>query len=218
MIDEWHIDWNEQWANHCPYYKDGELMLDLIAHNFAPQDRAPAIVRLKPGPGFGDLSHPTTNLCLKFLGELAYGKTVIDIGCGSGILTLAAAALGAKKAIGIDIEPEALSHAAENSLYNGLEKKTLFCLPESMPAVADDDLLIVMNMITSEQKIAWHSLPSLHQKKAFVIVSGMLTREKASYLIEVQSRGWILKKSLKQQSWLACLMDQNNAIKTAKGH
>jgi len=102
----------------------------------AAQARDAAIVRLDPGLAFGSGTHPTTALCLQWLdmlanrGELA-GKTVLDMGCGSGILALAALKLGAAAAIGIDNDPQAITATHDNAQRNGLHLHA--CLPEHAP-------------------------------------------------------------------------------------
>ena len=94
------------------------LILNLMAGLHLP-------FRLKPGGGFGDLSHPTTRLMLRMLAQIVAKQDVIDIGCGSGILSLAAAALGSPKVYGIDIEQEAVEHSRNNAIFNNLSEKIL---------------------------------------------------------------------------------------------
>lgn len=121
-------------------------------------------------------------MALQLMARYSPADLVIDIGCGSGILTLAAIALGAKKGYGIDIDAIALDHAARNSVLNDMAEKSSFFLPAACPAPAADSApLIVMNMISSEQKLAWHSLPQLHSCRGATIVSGLLAKEAAAF-------------------------------------
>ncbi len=79
---------------------------------------------LDPGLAFGTGTHPTTSLCLQWLDGLDLnGKTVIDFGCGSGILAIAALKLGAAKAIGIDIDPQAIQASRDNAQRNGVSER-----------------------------------------------------------------------------------------------
>jgi ribosomal protein L11 methyltransferase len=84
------IDWQAQWAAHGHNFQEGYVNIDLTALG-----RSGSPLRLQPGSGFGDLSHPTTRLMLNMLAQHLHNQIVIDIGCGSGVLTLAAAAMGA---------------------------------------------------------------------------------------------------------------------------
>ena len=93
------------------------------------------IVRLDPGLAFGSGTHPTTALCLEWLDgiELA-GKTLIDYGCGSGILAIAALKLGAASAIGVDNDPQALTASADNAERNGVAERLALFLPDEVDA------------------------------------------------------------------------------------
>jgi len=110
----------------------------------AAQSTQAAVVRLDPGLAFGSGTHPTTALCLRWLDELAIsgqlaGKTVLDMGCGSGILALAALKLGAASAVGIDHDAQALTATSDNAQRNGLFIDTY--VPEHAPDARYDIVL-----------------------------------------------------------------------------
>ena len=178
------INWEEQWQLFAPGFREG----------FLPVSFGEKEVRLYPGPGFGDLSHETTQLMVEMLPKVMQ-ETVIDIGCGSGILALGAKALGAKRVIGIDICQDALEHARKNALKNGLEVD--FCLPKDFAGASEGTLLL--NMIYSEQRVAWESLPSLHSFKGSILISGLLR----SHLKEAQNfwKGWSLVEKRSKGQW-----------------
>lgn len=191
------IDWQSQWALHGHDYHDGFVHLDLA--DFGGTSH---ILKLLPGPGFGDLSHPTTRLVLHLLTHYLKEQVVIDIGCGSGILTLAALALGASYAYGIDIDSEALEHAYQNACLNHVEQKCVFCLPPEFTWKHSTPSLILMNMIRSEQEIAWKSLPSLHSQKSLCLTSGIRQEERDIYLAQTSAWGWSLEKEIQEGEWL----------------
>ena len=88
---------------------------------------APAVVEVDPGEAFGAGTHPSTRLLADWLAEhVASGERVLDVGCGSGVLALVAARLGAAEMVGIDIEPAAVAVAEANARRNGLDKVTAF--------------------------------------------------------------------------------------------
>ncbi|NZA25069.1 50S ribosomal protein L11 methyltransferase [Luteimonas sp. SJ-92] len=100
-----------------------------------------AVVRLDPGLAFGSGTHPTTSLCLQWLDALAQagelkGRDVLDYGCGSGVLALAALKLGAAGALGIDNDPQALQASSDNARRNGVDARLLLRSPQQAPAGA----------------------------------------------------------------------------------
>ena len=109
---------------------------------FEPPEPDAVNILLDPGLAFGTGTHPTTALCLRWLDSLAWrGDTVLDFGCGSGILAVAALRLGASKAIGIDIDPQALTATRDNALKNGVEAR-LACLEASQSASEVCDVVV----------------------------------------------------------------------------
>ena len=100
-----------------------------------------AVVRLDPGLAFGSGTHPTTALCLQWLDGLARdgrlaGARVLDFGCGSGILALAALKLGAAHAVGVDNDPQAIIATRDNAQRNGVEERLSVYLPADEPVAA----------------------------------------------------------------------------------
>ena len=177
------IDWQGQWDLHgVRHLEVGGKQIEFIA-----------------GPGFGDYSHSTTQLMIELMEQYLQGDLVIDVGCGSGILSLTAIALGAKRVIGIDIDQEALDHSRENARINEMEGMCYFCLPGQLETHREAFLL--MNMITSEQKVAWESVK--HIKGAGLITSGVLAEEKEEYLKWLEGEGWSLVAEKEKEGWLA---------------
>lgn len=100
------------------------------------------IVRLDPGLAFGTGTHPTTALCLDWLDGLALtGKTVLDYGCGSGVLAIAALKLGAADVVGVDLDPQALQASRDNAQRNGVADGLHLLLPQDHAAQPHDVLV-----------------------------------------------------------------------------
>jgi ribosomal protein L11 methyltransferase len=123
-----------------------------------------AIVRLDPGLAFGTGTHPTTALCLQWLDSLDLrGKTVLDFGCGSGILAIAALKLGAARAIGIDNDPQAIVASRDNAERNGVLDQLDLYLPDDVPAGLATDVVVANilagALISLQPTIAAHCLP-----------------------------------------------------------
>jgi ribosomal protein L11 methyltransferase len=103
----------------------------------------PVVVRLDPGLAFGTGTHPTTALCLEWLDGIGLaGKTVIDYGCGSGVLAIAALKLGAARAIGVDNDPQALIATHDNATRNDVADRLHVCLPDELPSDARADVFV----------------------------------------------------------------------------
>ena len=110
-------NWEESWKDNYPPQPIGEKLIVVPCWNPEAQGRIPVI--LDPGLTFGTGAHPSTQMCMEFMEELVKpGMDVIDLGSGSGILSIAALRLGAKSAIGVDIDPKAEDIARENAAYN----------------------------------------------------------------------------------------------------
>jgi ribosomal protein L11 methyltransferase len=100
------------------------------------------VVELDPGLAFGTGHHATTALCLRWLdGATLAGAQVLDYGCGSGILAIAALRLGAASAIAVDHDPQALEATRANALDNGVNDKLMVCTPEDLPETQADVVL-----------------------------------------------------------------------------
>lgn len=118
--------------------------LHIVPSWCTPRDSGAAIVRLDPGLAFGTGSHATTRLCLRWLARtITGGETVVDYGCGSGILAISALKLGARSAIGIDVDEQALCVARDNARQNDVAAR--FRFPGQYPPVEAD--IVVANIL-----------------------------------------------------------------------
>ena len=110
-------NWEESWKDSYPPQEVGEKLIVVPCWNPEAGDRIPVI--LDPGLTFGTGAHPSTQMCMEFMEELVKpDMEVIDLGSGSGILSIAALRLGAASAVGVDIDPKAEDIARENAAYN----------------------------------------------------------------------------------------------------
>jgi len=114
-------DWAEAWKEHYHPIPVGRKLIIVPAWLKVPGgERIP--IRMDPGMAFGTGTHPSTQLCLEMIDDVS-GSNIIDIGCGSGILSVAALKLGAKKALCVDIDPAAVRSARENAVLNGVAER-----------------------------------------------------------------------------------------------
>jgi len=179
------VDWNEQWSLFAENFSEGKAHIEL----------GEKTLLLTPGAGFGDLSHPTTYLMLEMMKGQVAGESVIDIGTGSGILALSALLLGAKSAIGIDIDPAAIKHAKENAKLNHLKTKFAKALPKNL----SQNNILLMNMIFPEQQE--FQPDRLNSIAKLWIVSGILESQKIDYLRQGREWGWNLQSEHQRLEW-----------------
>ncbi|MBK8182047.1 MAG: 50S ribosomal protein L11 methyltransferase [Candidatus Competibacteraceae bacterium] len=135
-------DWVRAWMDYFHPMRFGQRLWVCPKDQAPPEPRA-INIRLDPGLAFGTGTHPTTALCLEWLdgAELA-GKTVLDYGCGSGILAIAAVKLGAKRVWAVDIDPQALLASDDNAAENQVEEQIELVHPITLPATLSVDVLL----------------------------------------------------------------------------
>jgi ribosomal protein L11 methyltransferase len=136
-------DWTRAWMDQFQPMPFGDRLW-IYPSTIEPPADAPhaAIVRLDPGLAFGTGTHPTTALCLQWLDSIDLsGKTVIDFGCGSGVLAIAALKLGAAQAVGVDNDPQAIESSRVNAERNGVVEKVDLYLPQHFPQMQSDILI-----------------------------------------------------------------------------
>lgn len=140
----------------------------------APQADDVIRIELDPGLAFGTGSHPTTHLCLSWLeAELPAGATVLDYGCGSGILAIAARKLGAGATAGVDIDPQAVQSTADNARVNGVELQSL--LPDGLAEGTFD--VVVANILSNPLKVLAPMLAGRVAPGGQLVLSGVLERQ-----------------------------------------
>jgi ribosomal protein L11 methyltransferase len=119
-------DWAEAWKAHYHPVRIGRRLLIRPQWTEAQTQPEDIVIALDPGMAFGTGTHPTTQLCLQGIEDLMqHGLKVLDLGCGSGILSIAAAKLGAQQVVALDIDPIAVKVTQENAAQNGAAAKIL---------------------------------------------------------------------------------------------
>lgn len=134
-------------------------------------------IRLNMGLAFGTGAHPTTALCLEWLdANVAPGATLLDYGCGSGVLAVAALALGAHRAWAVDNDPQALAATADNARLNGVERRLWIGRPEALPSVCVD--LAVANILAGPLERLAPALAAALAPRGRIALSGILSAQR----------------------------------------
>ena len=163
-------------------------------------DPAAVNLVLDPGMAFGTGSHPTTRLCLEWLERnVAAGCTVLDYGCGSGILAIAAARLGASRVAGVDIDPQAVEAARANAERNGVT--ALFA--DSAQPVAGEYDLVVANILSNPLRVLAPAICAHVRSGGRLALSGIL-REQAEEIIAIYAQWLPMQVADVREDWI-CL-------------
>lgn len=168
-------DWTRAWMDDYQPMRFGRRLW-VVPHGMEPPDAAAVNVRFDPGLAFGTGTHPTTALCLEWLdGESLDGCHVIDYGCGSGILAVAALRLGANAATAIDNDPQALIAATENARRNGVADALTVRGVEAPPPVPAD--IVLANILSRVLIDLADSLIRLTRPGGRLLLSGVLSQQ-----------------------------------------
>ena len=154
-------------------------------------------LQLDPGLAFGTGSHPTTLLCLKWLDtQLKGGESVLDYGCGSGILTIAALKLGAGSAVGVDIDEQAIRASNDNAAQNDVQAH--FYLPDGLPQGQFD--VVVANILANPLRMLGEMLAARTKQGGRIVLSGLLA-EQSEELGEIYSQWFDIEPAETEEGW-----------------
>lgn len=192
-------DWVREWMEHFRPMQFGERLW--ICPSWLPAPHPDAVnILLDPGLAFGTGTHPTTSLCLKWLDKADVdNKTVVDFGCGSGILAIAALKLNAAKVIGIDIDPQALLATMDNATRNGVENRLGVFLPADQPELKAD--IVIANILAAPLKELSDVISNYCAKDGWLVMSGILV-EQADAVIEHYSKEFIFQAVEIEGEWV----------------
>ncbi|MBB6249284.1 50S ribosomal protein L11 methyltransferase [Rhodanobacter sp. A1T4] len=174
-------DWERAWMDQFKPMSFGRRLWIYPWNIEPPEDNDLVVVRLDPGLAFGSGTHPTTALCLEWLDGLSLGgKTVIDYGCGSGILAIAALKLGAASAVGIDNDPQALIASADNAQRNGVANKLAVFEPGAGNMASAD--IFIANILAGPLGALAPTFAALAKPGAPFAISGILAGQQEELL------------------------------------
>jgi len=193
-------DWVRVWLKDCPPLQFGERFWVVPHEKLAEVTDPQAIVlRLDPGLAFGTGTHPTTALCLQWLAaQDLRGKAVLDFGCGSGILAIAALLLGAEKAVCVDIDPQALTATLDNARQNGVADR-IVALPAErfLPFPAD---VVLANILANPLVALAPLLASSIRAGGRIALAGLLDRQ-AEEVREAYAPWFEFEDDARREGW-----------------
>lgn len=205
LIDE--EDWASSWKEHWEPLEVGDRLLIYPAWFDVPEQSERMILRLDPGSAFGTGVHPTTQLCLEALEmrlEDEENQLIIaDIGCGSGILSIASILLGVKEVYAIDVDPLAVKATQENSFLNNIEninveKGSIDKLKQMTDLKFDG---IVCNILAEVIKEMIPEMTEIIKPNGWAIFSGILLEQSMDVANLLEKYNWKIAALWKRDSW-----------------
>ncbi|SEQ41883.1 MULTISPECIES: 50S ribosomal protein L11 methyltransferase [Pseudomonas] len=193
-------DWERSWMDNFHPMRFGQRLWIVPSWHEAPEPGA-VNLHLDPGLAFGTGTHPTTALCLEWLdGQPLEGYQVIDFGCGSGILAIAALLLGATRAVGTDIDVQALEASRDNANRNGIDPARFpVYLPADMPDEPAD--VVVANILAGPLVSLAPQLSRLVKSGGRLALSGILA-EQAEEVRAAYSADFELDPTAEREGWI----------------
>jgi len=190
-------DWEREWMANFQPIQFGERLWICPSWHQPPAPEAVNIL-LDPGLAFGTGTHATTALCLNWLDTVDLtGKYVIDYGCGSGILAIAAALLGAEKVIAVDTDPQALEATRENAKRNGVDIEAY--LPGECPDEPCD--LLLANILAGPLQTLAPRFANLCKPAADIVLSGILQTQ-ADVVSDSYSAWFAMQAATQKEDWI----------------
>jgi ribosomal protein L11 methyltransferase len=193
-------DWERAWMDSFHPMQFGQRLWIVPSWRQPPEPDAVNLL-LDPGLAFGTGTHPTTSLCLQWLdGADLTDKSVLDYGCGSGILAIAAVLLGAKQVTAIDIDPQALTATLDNMQRNNIAEHLI---ERGQPELAEGKTynLVVANILAGPLKQLAPSIASKVSEEGELVLSGLLA-EQAEEISQVYEKWFTMKPAIIEGDWI----------------
>lgn len=227
-------DWANAWKDHFHPIKIGNNLIISPAWNRKNPDGRIQII-MDPGMAFGTGAHPSTRLCLELIEELLDGQLrsedqlsggnppagfdIFDIGCGSGILAIAALKLGASKAFCVDIDATAVESARENAQINAVADRMFVCEGslkdiKEMPSNPENNRLILVNILAPVlTDLLEQGLAGLVEKGSFLVMSGIIADQMDGIVKTAEEKGLLVRKQRVSGDWVALCAQKGTAPK-----
>lgn len=207
-------DWERCWMDRFQPIQYGRDLWICPTWCDVPDPDATNIM-LDPGLAFGSGSHETTRLCMQWLAkQQTNGKRVIDFGCGSGILAIAALKLGAVSALGVDIDPQALQASSSNAEVNNVSEKLELVLPGQLPENSSADIIFANILAATLIDLKSHLL-EMRAQQGVLVLSGILHTQEA-LIVNAFAPGNILQVE-KDGDWLMMTVKEKSLSGNLRG-
>ncbi len=197
-------DWANNWKQYFKPLPVGEKLLICPTWETIPEGNTRTVLPIDPGMAFGTGSHETTRLVLEAIEKtLTADTTVLDVGCGSGILSIAAILLGAKSALAVDIDPLAVKTAIENGERSGLSEPQYTVVEgDLVDKVSGQFDLVVANIVADAIIMLSPAVKPFVKDGGTYIVSGIIDTREAEVVAALAACGFIIETRYEDRGWL----------------
>ena len=197
-------DWADNWKKYFKVTEIGERLVICPAWETYENKTGRAVLKMDPGAAFGTGTHATTSLCLELLEKYVHNDdTVLDIGCGSGILSVAGALLGAQNAVGVDIDATAVKVAKENAALNNVSDKTEYFVGDLADKVSGKYNIVCANIVADIIMKLNKSVATYMTDNAIYITSGIIDVRADEVKQSFKDNNFIIVDELKKDNWYA---------------
>lgn len=198
------IDWNEYWKKFFHTSLIGKRLAVVPAWEEYENKEERKILKIDPGAAFGTGTHATTSLCLEFLEQYTnQNDTLLDIGSGSGILSIAGVILGAKSAIGVDIDQGAVKVAKENAVMNCVADKTEYIHGDLAEQVQGEFDIVCANIVADVIMKLLTTVDKYMKPHGVLIASGIIAPRADEVRKCIISNGFKIEQELVREEWHA---------------
>lgn len=195
-------NWENEWKKYFKPIRLGKKMVVKPSWETVESETDEIVIEIDPGNAFGSGTHETTSLCIEMIEKyMRPSDHVLDVGCGSGILSIAAGLLGAKSILGVDIDPVAVKTARENIERNHLENISDIRQGDLLSVVDQPADLVVANIIAEIIIQLVDDIDSVIKSGGYFIASGIILQRLDSVLDKIQSSGLEVVETVKKGEW-----------------
>ncbi len=203
-------DWNENWKKYFHTMEIGEKLVIVPSWETYDNKDGRTVLSIDPGAAFGTGTHATTSLCLSLLENyIDSDTTMLDIGTGSGILSIASVLLGAKSAIGIDIDAQSVKTAKENAQINKIGDKCEFIVGDLTNKINGKYNVICANIVADVIIKLFEDVDKFLSDNGVFIISGIIDIRKDDVLAAAKDKGFTVLKECYKDNWCAFVLEKN---------
>lgn len=204
IVDD--IDWKDKWKEYFKPFKIGSRIVIKPSWENYVEEKTDIIIEMDPGSAFGSGTHETTSMCVKLIEDVIDRvDSVYDIGCGTGILGLAASKLGATKVVGVDISEDAIIATKENIKKNNLEEIMSVKLGNLTDVISDKADLVVANIMADILILMTSTISNFVKTGGYYITSGIIDAKTDKVIEVLKTNKFEIIKHLNEGEWNAIL-------------
>ena len=200
-------DWNENWKKYFKAFSVGQRLAVCPSWETYENTDSRTVINLDPGAAFGTGTHATTSLCMEILEKsVTDTTTVLDVGTGSGILSIAALLLGAKSAIGVDIDAQSVRVAQENAVINGVSDRAQFIVGDLAEKISGKYDIVCANIVADVVIRLFENVADFMNDDGILIVSGIIDMRAGDVESAATQHGFNIKEKLMREEWCAYIL------------